>query len=151
MFNKFLIIFFITSLALPLFLWASNANVGPGQAQTPPTEAAERFKGFQGNFLAFLAWLFPFMLAVATILAVLMLIFAGFRWMAGAISPPEVEEAKKMIWAAVGGLALALVSWLILNTINPDLVKLQLKRPEFKELTPPGESPEERAIRAENE
>lgn len=89
---------------------------------------AERFSEegqFQGNFLLFLEWLFPAMLAVATILAVLVLIFAGFKWMAGAVSPPQVEDAKKWIWAAIIGLSLALLSFLILKTINPDLIELE--------------------------
>jgi len=34
-------------------------------------------------------------------------------------------DAKKRIQAALTGLAIALVSYILLNTINPDLLKLQ--------------------------
>lgn len=34
----------------------------------------------------------------------------------------DKKEGKKRIQAAIGGLILALVSWLILNTINPDIM-----------------------------
>ena len=34
------------------------------------------------------------------------------------------DEAKKWIWGALSGLILALAAYLILNTINPDLVSL---------------------------
>lgn len=35
----------------------------------------------------------------------------------------DKTEGKQRIQAAIGGLILALVSWLILNTINPDILK----------------------------
>ena len=93
----------------------------------------KQFEGFGKEpgqaFINFLVWLFPLMLASAMVLAVLMIIFAGFQWMAGAVSPPQVEEAKKKIWAAVIGLTLALTSFLILKTINPDLVSLRKLTP----------------------
>ena len=37
----------------------------------------------------------------------------------------STEEAKKMIWGAIGGLLLGLSAYLILNTINPDLTLLR--------------------------
>ena len=103
-------------------LFADIATGATGK--TGKVEAAERFEGFRGGqgFVGFLFWLFPLMLATATILAVLVLIYAGFKWMAGAISPPQVEDAKNWIWAAITGLAIALFSYLILKTINPDLL-----------------------------
>ena len=65
------------------------------------------------------------MIAAATLTSVLVIIFAGFQWMTGAISPPQVEDAKKRIRSAVFGLILALLSFLILKTINPDLISLR--------------------------
>ena len=91
----------------------------------PVVETFRAFGQTRQGFITFLGWLFPLMLATATIIAVLSLIWAGFEWMAGAVSPPQIESAQKRIWAAVSGLALALGSWLILNTINPDLLSLR--------------------------
>jgi hypothetical protein len=50
---------------------------------------------------------------------------AGFRWLASAGSANQVKEAQSMIWAALSGLSLALFSYLILNTINPNLTALK--------------------------
>lgn len=64
-------------------------------------------------------------LGVAAIFAVIMLMICGLQYMtSSAIS--SKESAKKRCWAAILGLGLLLASWLILNTINPDLVKLPL-------------------------
>ncbi|MBI5786960.1 MAG: hypothetical protein HY446_00190 [Candidatus Niyogibacteria bacterium] len=100
--------------------FAAVADIG-----APVVETFRAFGQTRQGFIAFLGWLFPLMLAVATIVAVVSLIWAGFEWMAGAVSPPQIESAQKRIWAAVTGLALALGSWLILNTINPDFVRLR--------------------------
>ncbi|MEK7598856.1 MAG: hypothetical protein AAB474_00155 [Patescibacteria group bacterium] len=128
MFNKSLAVILIIFFALPLTLLAEVYLVPPNTDTPITTEVVAKFEKFNTNFIGFLQWLFPIMLSASAILAVVMLIFAGFKWMAGAISPPEVDAAKKMIAAAIGGLALALSSWLILNTINPNLVKLQEPR-----------------------
>lgn len=136
MFNKFLIIFLIILFALPLTLLADKTSIAAKGTEGAITGFAKEFGKFNQNFIGFLEWLFPIMLSVAAILAVLTIIFAGFKWMAGAISPPEVDAAKKMIAAAIGGLILALSSWLILNTINPNLIKLE-KPDEIAEFQPP--------------
>lgn len=99
---------------------AANATFG-GQA-------AEQFRVFEqsGGFIGFLSrWLFPVMIASAAVVATLSIIFAGFQWMAGAVSPPQVEAAKSRIGASVLGLAIALTSWILLNTINPSFVNLR--------------------------
>jgi putative hemolysin len=123
--NKLFAIILIILFVAPLTLLAAEASIATKRTEGALTGFAQKFKDFDTNFIGFLQWLFPVMLSVSAILAVLTLIFAGFKWMAGAISPPQVDEAKKMIAAAIGGLALALSSWLILSTINPKLISLQ--------------------------
>lgn len=100
--------------------FAQNRAVIGGQAVTQFTT---EFSQARGGFMAFLNWLFPFMIAAAVIIATLSIIYAGFEWMAGAISPPQIEQAKNRIYAAILGLAVALGSWLILNTISPTFTK----------------------------
>ncbi|MCH7882804.1 hypothetical protein IIA95_00055 [Patescibacteria group bacterium] len=133
MFNKiFIIVLLVSSFMLAIHF----ADAAQG--------IVKQFEGFGKEpgqaFINFLVWLFPLMLASAMVLAVLMIIFAGFQWMAGAVSPPQVEEAKKKIWAAVIGLTLALTSFLILKTINPDLVSL--RNPRTLVVPKPPEIPE---------
>ncbi len=67
---------------------------------------------------------------IAGILAVGVIVYAGFLWMTSpAIA--KVEEAKGKISAAIAGVILLLASYLILNTINPDLVNLKLGSVDF--------------------
>src|SRR3989344_1781990 len=74
----------------------------------------------------YLERVYYFALMSAVILAILMLVIAGAEYTAAGVSPSAKEDAKKRIMYALGGLLLALLSWLILNPINPDILKTDL-------------------------
>ncbi len=79
-----------------------------------------------GNQLGtFLAQAFQFGLAIAAALAVIMIIWGGVEVMLSE-SVFSKAEGRKKIQDAIWGLLLALVSWLILFTINPDILKFQI-------------------------
>lgn len=59
-------------------------------------------------------------------LAVIMIMVGGLTWMLAGGSPARVDAAKGRIGAAITGLGLALVSYLILVGINPKLVSLNM-------------------------
>jgi RsiW-degrading membrane proteinase PrsW (M82 family) len=61
------------------------------------------------------------MLALAVVLAVFMITVGGFEYMLSGAADTK-SDAKKKIWDAVWGLLLALVAYLLLYTIDPNLV-----------------------------
>jgi len=76
----------------------------------------------------YIASLYQYLVGIATILATIMIMYGGFRWVTAAGSPDKIGEAKKTIVGAVIGLALALGSYTVLNLINPDLVTFKALR-----------------------
>lgn len=58
--------------------------------------------------------------------AIVMIGIGGFTYMASAGNTAMIKKGKSMITDAVVGLVVALLIWLILNIINPDLVNLQI-------------------------
>lgn len=74
----------------------------------------------------FLPGLFRLIIAIATGLAVIMLIYAGVKYISTDAFGGK-EEAKGIIEDALWGLLLAMSAWLILNTINPNLVNFDLR------------------------
>ncbi|MBI5742479.1 MAG: L,D-transpeptidase, partial [Candidatus Niyogibacteria bacterium] len=72
----------------------------------------------------YLSNLFYFLLGAAAVLAVVKIVMGGLKYIYSSMSPPALEEAKADIQAAVFGLILALASYLILYTINPNLLTL---------------------------
>ena len=67
-----------------------------------------------------LANLYYFLFGLVGISALVMFVWGGIEYMLAGDKDPS--EAKKRMKNAVFGLVLALTSWLILYTINPDLV-----------------------------
>jgi len=78
-------------------------------------------KATAGNLPSLLNAGYQLLIGIASVLAVVMIFYAGFRY-ATTVSPGAKTDAKNRILAALGGLLLALSSWLILSTIDADLV-----------------------------
>lgn len=73
------------------------------------------------------ASLFNFLLAFVGVGALVMMVVEGIRYMASAGDQSKIGESKRKIWNAIWGLILALISYLLLQTINPDLLTPGLK------------------------
>lgn len=73
----------------------------------------------------FVAALYKFGWPLVGVMAVIVIITAGFiRIVAGGDSS-RVEMSGEMLWAGITGLGIVLGAWVLLNTINPDLVSLK--------------------------
>jgi len=84
--------------------------------------------GSPKNLSQYLVGLYNFLLSIVGIAAVLMMVIGGFKYLTAAANPSAAGDAKDIIYNAVFGLLLALLTWVIVSTINPDL--LVIKRPE---------------------
>lgn len=69
----------------------------------------------------YIAWLYRYSVGIAGILATIVIMFAGFRWMMSAGDSSAVGEAKKYIEGAVAGLVILMTSYIILFQVNPNL------------------------------
>lgn len=126
-------------LAISLFIIASVVSVAASvdaapltpneDATTPIGEAGANQTTAPTETGSFISWLITGVIGFAGLLAVLQIVLAGFMWSTARDSADTVTRAKEKIQHAVGGLILALASYLILNTINPRLVDLRLILP----------------------
>ena len=64
-------------------------------------------------------------IGLAGVLAVLMIVIGGIQYVGSGMSPSGKNDARDRITNAILGLLLALHSWIILNTIDPNLVSLK--------------------------
>ncbi len=78
------------------------------------------------NFGDYLKRVYEIGITVTITLAVLYLVIGGFAYMTSGISITGKEGAKSKITNALLGLALALLSYVILNTISPQFTKFSL-------------------------
>jgi hypothetical protein len=75
------------------------------------------------QFPKYIMSLYKFGLWTIGICAVIMIMIGGFTYITSAGNSSRTTEAKKIITDAIAGVFLALISYLLLYTINPDLVK----------------------------
>ncbi len=73
----------------------------------------------------FIAYLYEWGIGLGGLAVFAMLLVASFQYMTSSGDPAKMKGAMKRITSAVLGLAFLLSSWLILNTINPQLTTLR--------------------------
>jgi hypothetical protein len=69
--------------------------------------------------------IYAYILGAAGILAIAMILWGGIKWVSAAGNSEMVSSAQKNISNALIGLVLTLASYLVLSTINPELVNLK--------------------------
>ncbi len=75
-----------------------------------------------GNYIA---GIYKYLLGIGALLATIMMMFGGFRWVVSAGNPQSISDAKAWIGGSVVGLIILFTSWIILYEVNPDLTKLR--------------------------
>lgn len=121
---KILIIFFITifilQLAALIFLLLNPDSVGAAELQVPIGGQKE-----VSGIAQYVKLVYEYGTGVVGILAAVVLMIGGLMWLTAGGSQERVKSAQDWIKAALTGLIIALCSYIILLTINPDLVKFR--------------------------
>ena len=78
------------------------------------------------KFPEYMSGLYKFSFVAISISALLMITIGGFWWLMSAGNQSQATTSKKMIEDALWGLAIAFLSWVILNTINPEILSGKL-------------------------
>jgi len=104
----------------------------------PKTDSAQLIEeGDAGTRLTnYIKYIHTIGISMVAIAAVTAIVIGGFMYMLSDLVSSK-EEGKKWIYGAITGLILALASYLILYTINPDLIILS--PPDLSEENPAGE------------
>ncbi len=76
----------------------------------------------------YLSGIYGFLVGIVGILAGIMIVLGGFQWLLAAGEAPKITAAKKRIADALIGMILALGSYTLLYTVNPDLVTFKSLR-----------------------
>lgn len=94
----------------------------------------------EGDFITYLNSLYKLGIGLSGLLAVFMIGFGFFKYIvSSAGNASTMSDAKETIYSAIFGLMLALVAWILLFVINPDLVSNSVSSmPTLKECLTPG-------------
>jgi len=69
--------------------------------------------------------LYDYGMMIAGILGAIVLMGGGVLWLVSGGNDSRVSQAKEMIVGSISGLLILFCSWILLNTINPELLKLK--------------------------
>lgn len=109
----------------------------------PSAEGGSQY--VESNFIGqYITAMYKYAIIIITLLSVIMIIFAGVQWTMSGGSPDKINSSKQIIARSLTGLAIALGSYTLLFTINPDLVAF--KNLQVLRVTAIAEIPEDRIL-----
>jgi|GEM_PF-6093819 len=73
----------------------------------------------------YIASLFRYSMYALIIISILFIIIAGFEWTISGGNKVRIDSARNRIYRSIAGLLIGLLSYTILNAINPKLINLQ--------------------------
>jgi len=120
---------------LLIILFASLVGVASaataGQLSYTPLEpfsAWDAKAGAYDDFAKYINTIFKLLITLGSLFAVVMLVVAGIGYMVSEAAI-DIQKAKDRAVAALWGLLLLTGCWLVLNTINPNLLNFNLNIP----------------------
>lgn len=131
--TAFLLIF-IFQLIIIIFLLLTPETLNAADAKFIPQISipdSEFTKGTPAtpSVAKYIRAIYNYGIGIVGILAAVVLMFGGLLWLVAGGSAEKIGNAKSLIGAALMGLVLALTSYMLLASVNPDLVK-------FKDIQP---------------
>lgn len=78
------------------------------------------------DFGQYISIWYRFIVGSVGILATVMIMWSGFKWLTSRGNTSTISQAKENIWAAIIGLLIAFLSYIILSLINPGLLNIGL-------------------------
>jgi hypothetical protein len=103
----------------------------PGVTKDIPQTDADgnvvRNRHYIKNMSCYIAGFYRYFASVAGILATVMIMYGGLKYVVSLGNPQRIADAKDTITSAVIGLVITLGSYLILYFINPNLVTLKIE------------------------
>ena len=132
---KKIVVFGGAACSLALLLFFSVVLVASAQGYIPlaPIEGTLKAGSNTTDLPTYLAGIYKVAIAAAGALAFLMIVWGGFTYVT-AESIGGKDAGREYIQNAIGGLVLAIASYVLLYTINPALVQLNL---DFGKLAAP--------------
>lgn len=129
-----LVLFFLLSQPLLVEAFAPRSL----EIKYPEISGAPPLEDVAVGLPGYVKYVFNFFIIITGLIALGALVYGGFRYTSSAGQPVALQDAKNQIFAAFLGILILMSSWLILTTINPDLINFKLDKPPtaFSSLTP---------------
>ncbi len=119
----FTLLFLITVLVLPYFVFASNNPALQGLTDIQASSGFSDAKGENGSIFSILGAVISVFLSLLGIIFIVLMIYGGYNWMIAAGEEAKVTKAKDTFRRAVIGLVITLSSYVFWNFLYLKLMK----------------------------
>ncbi len=120
-----LVILLLSILAVPITVYGQGLNINypefGGVDLNCLDDPSCRPEEGELTFAKFITWLYHAIITIAVIAAFGMIVFGGVEYLVSAGSPGKVSSGVEKIKNAVIGLLIILISYLVLQAIDPHL------------------------------
>jgi hypothetical protein len=101
------------------------------------------------DLTGFIQYVYEWGITLGAVAVFYSLVMGGFKYLTSTGSPDKMRDARDQIISAFSGFLLLLSSFLILNTINPDLTELKIPvLPDAGDVFAPLDPPDEQPLQA---
>ena len=122
--DKFKFFFVLILLLFSLSVFSSFALAAEKELETEYPEIGGEKITEETTLPEYVRYIFKLSFIIAAVISLAVLIYGGFVFLTSAGSPIAQNEGKKWLFGGILGLIIMLSSYLILNAINPELLKL---------------------------
>lgn len=111
-------------LVLPLVSYAQTTGSNTQVRLSVPIGSMSSVAA-EGGLAQYIVGVYGYMLGIVTIVAIIMVMYGGFRYLLGS-TYGDVKTGKNIITDALGGMAVLFLAYFILYNVNPKTVTLQV-------------------------
>lgn len=104
----------LTLIAFPAIIRAATTGSATGITTGLKVDGTTSF----GSFTDYMSHVFKFSLKAGSVLTIIMVIFAGYKYLTSQGNPTALNEAKDIIAGSLSGFILMLVIFFILRVLN---------------------------------
>lgn len=115
---------FRPEVSIPGSVFNNASPVPLGHADTVDDKGIKTTTMSSDLLSKYIQALYNYGLAIVSILAALVLMGGGLLWLTSGGEGGRITKAKEMIIGSITGLIILFCAWIILNTVNPALLKL---------------------------
>ena len=116
---------FTPEVSIPGSVFTKDSPIQVGTPITTVSGNTTTVKMSSDLLSKYIQALYNYSLAIVAILAAIVLMGGGLLWLTSRGDSGGITKAKEMILGSITGLAILFCAWIILNTVNPELLKLK--------------------------
>jgi len=128
--KKNILLIFFGVLAVFLSMWGNQTFAQQKlEVNYPTIPGVQKPETIETPLSTYLKYIYNLSIIIAGILSFALILWGGIKYITAGPRPAKLADAREQITVAFVGIIIIFASWLMLNTINPELTHLGISLP----------------------